>query len=227
MTTARNEDTKKCQEKQQRRAPGTSASSQRAAAHQRIEKCIPLLRSASRGGRSRSETAGRAFLAEAEGAPTQASPAPPGPVPASPQAEPPQAGPQTRPAGARPPPAARTAAHAALPTAAHPRLPATPEPGGPRSCLAGRAPPAPGSSPVTEKDRSTTSTAMVPRRCSSAGLRGTGQRDASDQRSTGGRSAPARPGSQSPPCRRLRGDGRRRLHQSLATPRNVAWETSA
>lgn len=37
MTTATNEDTKKCQEKQQLRAAGTSASSQRAAVHQLIE----------------------------------------------------------------------------------------------------------------------------------------------------------------------------------------------
>lgn len=59
----------KCKEKQQLTAAEKSAfpSSQRAAVQQLIEKCIPVLPSASRAGRGRDKTDGRTFLEEAEG----------------------------------------------------------------------------------------------------------------------------------------------------------------
>lgn len=171
MTTARNKDTKKCQEKQQLRAAGTSASSQRAAVHQLIEKCIPVLRSASQGGRGQSETVGRAFLEGAEGGgrfrcphATQPRPARPSPrKPARPRRHR-LAQREDRERSGWGEATAGCPHCGTRPTAAHPWLPATPEPRGPRSSLTERAPPAPGSSPATEKDRNTTSTAMVPRR---------------------------------------------------------------
>lgn len=134
-------------------------SSQRAAVEQLIEKRIPILRSASRAGRGRADRRLEARRADAPSTkrrrvestqvpPTQPSSARPR------QAPPPRAGREKAAREAtRVPPLDRTATPAPLP-------PPTPAAQG----LPERAPPAPGSSPATNKDSSTTSTAMVPRR---------------------------------------------------------------
>lgn len=146
----------KCKEKQQLMAAEKSAftSSQRAIVQQLTDKCIPVLRSASRAGRGWSKTGGRAFLEEAKGGGRLRCPhaaQPRRPAPASPPGRAATGRPgekaEKEAAGPRPSPAARTAASAPLPsTRARPRVPR------------------PRASPATKKDKSTTNTAMAPRR---------------------------------------------------------------
>ena len=196
----------KCKEKQQLMAAEKSAfaSLQRAAVQQLTEKCIPVLRSASRAGRGRSKTGGLAFLEEAEGGGRLGCPqaAPPRPAPASPPGRAATGRPgekaEKEAAGAIPSPAARTAASAPLPpTRGRPRVPR------------------PGASPATTKDKSTTSTAMVPRRP---------QQCRTTRSGPAGRDRPpqhegvTRSGSPRLPARLL-WDGCHLLHQPPATPR--------
>lgn len=98
-------------------------------------------------------TGGRAFHAEAEGAAGSGAPHAARPHPA-----PFPGRPATEEAGARLAPLARTAAPAQpLHSRDRPRPPAA-------QSLPERTPPEPRSSPATNKDRSTTATAMLPRR---------------------------------------------------------------
>lgn len=126
------------------------------------------------------------------GAPTQPSPAPPGPVSASPPGRAATGWPREKiereAAGARPPPAARTAAPAPLPpTLGCPRPPSPAALGAP-SRSASRPPPGPHPPPRTTGARQ--AQPWFRGGCSSAGRRGTDQQDASDHHSTSGAATP-------------------------------------